>query len=151
MINKAISIIMFFHSLSYALLCIWNCWLSHFSIINHSSNNTVFCLHGFVRVSKNSVSGGLPVHNFKSWWLHNSQTGYMLCILGYMYAYYMCIFFLKAKQREFSHLVRVTGSKLVNIRRLHYIHMIYQLTFTIKKLAYYICITYVHISSYKMF
>jgi hypothetical protein len=53
--------------------------------------------------------------------------------------YYMCIFFLKAKQREFSHLVRVTGSKLVNIRRLHYIHMIYQLTFTIKKLAYYIC------------
>ena len=50
--------------------------------------------------------------------------------------YYMCIFFLKAKQREFSHLVRVTGSKLVNIRRLHYIHMIYQLTFTIKKLAY---------------
>ena len=57
-------------------------------------------------------------------------------------SYYMCIFFLKAKQREFSHLVRVTGSKLVNIyiyiRRLHYIHMIYQLTFTIKKLAYYI-------------
>jgi hypothetical protein len=56
-------------------------------------------------------------------------------------AYYMCIFFLKAKPREFFHLVRVTGSKLVNIYicRLHYIHMIYQLTFTIKKLAYYIC------------
>ena len=29
--------------------------------LNHSSNNTVVCLHGFGRVSKNCVSGGLPV------------------------------------------------------------------------------------------
>jgi hypothetical protein len=44
---------------------LWKCLLSHFGtlVLNHSSSNTVFCLHGFVRVSKNSVSGGLPVLN----------------------------------------------------------------------------------------
>ena len=30
-------------------------------VLSYSSNNTVFCLHGFVRVSKNHVGGGLPV------------------------------------------------------------------------------------------
>ena len=30
-------------------------------VLNHSSNNTVFCLHGFLESQKNSVSGGVPV------------------------------------------------------------------------------------------
>ena len=34
--------------------------LEFYVLLNHSSNNTVFCLH-FFRVSKNSVSGGVPV------------------------------------------------------------------------------------------
>ena len=35
-------------------------------VLNHSSNNTVFCLHGcFYKVSKNSVSRGLPVFLYK--------------------------------------------------------------------------------------
>ena len=42
--------------------------MSHFGVLelNHSSNNMIFCLHGFVRVSKNRVCGGLPVLNLKS-------------------------------------------------------------------------------------
>ena len=41
----------------------WTLEMSHFwdLVLNHSSNNTVFCLHSFVRVSKNRVSRGLPV------------------------------------------------------------------------------------------
>ena len=47
---------------------IWKWLLSHFGVLelNHSSNNMIFCLHGFVRVSKNRVCGGLPVLNLKS-------------------------------------------------------------------------------------
>ena len=57
-----------------------------------------------------------------------------------MYMHITCAYsFWKQNRENFPiYIVRVTGSKLVNIRRLHYIHMIYQLTFTIKKLAYYI-------------
>ena len=42
---------------------LWKCWLSHFGVLvlNHPSNNTVFCLHGFFKVSKNSEIGGMPV------------------------------------------------------------------------------------------
>ena len=33
---------------------LWKCLLSHFGVLvlNHSSNNTVFCLHGFVSLKK---------------------------------------------------------------------------------------------------
>ena len=40
----------------------WTLEMLAVSFWGFSNNNTVFCLHGFVRVSKNSVSGELPVH-----------------------------------------------------------------------------------------
>ena len=57
-------------------------WKSHFLIyvVNHSSNNAVFCLHGFPRVSKNPISGELPVHlKFSLSFTHNIWQIQPLC------------------------------------------------------------------------
>ena len=44
-------------------------------LLNYSSTNMVFCLDGFVRVSKNRVSGVLPVHTYSGYttWLEHKH------------------------------------------------------------------------------
>ena len=68
---------------------------SHFgvSVLNHSSNNTVFCLHGLCKVSKSRVSGGLPVIGLSKIQSFNSKIAITLFLNDRRDEFSICLFF----------------------------------------------------------
>ena len=63
------------------------------SVLNHSFNNTVFCLHGLCKVSKSRVSGGLPVIGLSKIQSFNSKIVITLFLNDRRDEFSICLFF----------------------------------------------------------